>query len=367
MAYRPKASSWRAYDISLLLATVAVAALGVAMVSSSVRGTPGMEGAAKRQAISLGVGLLFAVLVSALDYRLVVGSGIVVYGMGLAGLLVVGLLGTVAHGGQRWLNVGGFTFQPSELMKICLAVILAQYLAGKVGKPWRFRHLIGSCLITGVPVVLVYSQPDLGTALVFIAIWGVMVLIAGVDLKYLLLLFGGGVAALPIVWLNLEGYMKGRLLAFVSPGSDPKVDYMRRQALISIGSGGMWGQGYGTGNQSRLRFLIVPHSDFIFSVIGEELGFIGAVLTLALLAFICYRLFAIAQSSYDAAGRLLVCGIAGMIAYQTVVHVGMNVGWIPVTGLPLPLVSLGGSALVSQFVGIGLAESVAVRRRLAFP
>jgi rod shape determining protein RodA len=191
-----------------------------------------------------------------------------------------------------------------------------------------------------------------------------LVFLAGVRLREVAALLGCVAVALPLVWANLHGYMRDRVLGFVRPGSDPEISYVMDQALISIGSGAIWGKGYASGSQSQLHFLRVRHTDFIFSVIGEELGFVGAVLTLGLLAFICYRIFRIGQTAPDTCGRLVACGVGTVLAFQTLVNAGMNTGLLPVTGLPLPFISRGGSALLAQLIGIGLVESVALRRRL---
>ena len=334
------------------------------MASSAVRNTPSLEGAVQRQAVYLAVGVVLALFLSTVDYRLIVSSSLIWYGLGLAGLLVVSIVGATVHGGQRWLNVGGFSFQPSEFMKLVITVRLAQYLGASGKGPWRFRYLIVSGMLVSVPFVLVYSQPDLGTALAFVVIWGLLVFVSGVSIKEMALVVGAVAVAAPVIWSSLRPYMRERVLTFLSPGHNPESSYIMEQALISIGSGAIWGKGYASGSQSQLHFLRVRHSDFIFSVIGEELGFIGAVITLALLAFVCYRLFNIAQTAEDGFGRAVACGIGGMIAFQTLVNVGMNVGWLPVAGLPLPFISLGGSALIAQFLGVGLVESVAWRRRL---
>ena len=361
--YGAKRSPLSGFDFPLFLAALLISLLGLAMASSAVRNTPGMEGAVQRQAIYLAVGVLLALLLAALDYRLIVSSALIWYGLGIASLLVVLIVGATIHGGQRWLNIGSQQLQPSEFMKLALIVTLAQYLGARDKGPWRFRYLVVSGLIAAVPIGLVYSQPDLGTALAFVVIWGLLVYVSGISVREIVLIVGIVVVAFPLIWSKLEPYMRERVLSFINPGSNPESSYIMDQALISIGSGAIWGKGYASGSQSQLHFLRVRHSDFIFSVIGEELGFIGAVTTIVLLAFICYRLLSIGRTAEDGFGRVIACGVGGFIAFQALVNIGMNVGWLPVTGLPLPFISLGGSALIAQFLGIGLAESVAWRRR----
>ncbi|NLT41576.1 MAG: rod shape-determining protein RodA [Anaerolineae bacterium] len=360
--YRTHRGTWPRFDVPLFLATVLVAVFGLAMVRSAVGTSVGLQGSVERQAVFLVLGLVVSLVVATVDYRLITGSAVILYGLGLAGLLAVLVIGAIQHGGQRWIPIGGFTYQPSETMKIVLAVALAQYLGPRMAEPWRFRYLVFSGVILAVPVLLIYAQPDLGTAIVLLVVWAVVIFVAGVKMWHLGVLALAGLAVSPLIWLQLEPYMQDRVLTLLQPDSNPDAAFISEQALIAIGAGSIWGQGYGAGSQSQLHFLRVRHTDFIFSVIGEELGFVGSVLVLALVAFICLRLLRIAQGAPDGAGRLLATGVAAIIGFQTVVNVGMNLGVLPVTGLPLPFISVGGSAVLAQFLGIGLAQSVAARR-----
>lgn len=357
-----RASLWN-YDLGLMVAAVGISIFGVLMIASAVQNSPGLQGSDTKQLQHLIAGLVLALILSSVDYRLIVSSGLLWYALGLAMLLVVAIIGSTMHGGQRWLPIGGFSLQPSEFMKVLMLVTLAQYLGPRREDGWRFHYLIVSGMIVGVPVALVYSQPDLSTSLVLVVMWGVAVFISGISLKQTVALIVVGLAVSPLVWLNLEPYMQDRVLDHLSPGQDPESSYIVEQALISIGSGGIWGRGYMAGPQSQLHFLRVRHTDFIFSVIAEEFGFAGVVLTLGVMGFICYRLFAIGLQASDGAGAILTCGLGALIAFQTVVNVGMNASLLPVTGLPLPFISVGGSALIAQLAGVGLAQSVAMRRR----
>ncbi|MHB0879145.1 MAG: FtsW/RodA/SpoVE family cell cycle protein [Anaerolineae bacterium] len=359
--HSPGRTSRAGFDWPLLLAVLAISLLGVAMIGSAIRNTPDLVGYDTRQLQFLVLGLVAAVVLAAVDYRLIVSSGLVWYCLGLALLLVVAIVGATIHGGQRWIPIGSFTLQPSELMKIALVIALAQYLGARREEPWRFRYLVVSAIILAIPVGLVYLQPDLGTALVLVAIWGVVVFTSGVSMKQVLVLLLVAGAAAPVIYANLHGYMRDRVTAYINPGEDPDIAYMVDQALISIGSGSIWGKGYGAGTQSQLHFLRVRHSDFLFSVIGEELGFVGTMVVIGLLGFIIYRLIRIGLRSSDGAGTVIACGVATLIAFQSVVNIGMNAGLLPVTGLPLPFISHGGSALLAQLAGIGLAQSVALR------
>jgi rod shape determining protein RodA len=279
----------------------------------------------------------------------------------LAMLLVVFLIGHVSGGSQRWLGAGAV--QPSEPAKILMIVVLARFLAHHEEQMEKFTTVLVSIGIIALPALLIYLQPDLGTALSLIAIWVAMIWTARIRLRHLLFLALAGLAALPLAWLNLEDYMRDRLMLFLNPASDPDSYFNVHQALVSIGSGGWVGKGLTQGTQSQLHFLRVRHTDFIFAVTAEELGFLGAVAMMALLFFLLWRILRVAARARDTFGRLLAAGIAGLILFQSVVNIGMNLGLMPVTGIPLPFVSYGGSSFLTLMLGIGLVESVAMRHK----
>ncbi len=212
-------------------------------------------------------------------------------------------------------------------------------------------------------MALIYLQPDLGTALTMIAIWVAMIWMAGMRFRHLAILVAAGLAALPLVWMNLEDYMRDRLTLFINPAGDPDSYFNVHQALVSIGSGGWVGKGLTKGSQSQLHFLRVRHTDFIFAVTAEELGFLGAVAMIGLLFFLLWRILRIAERSRDTFGRLLAAGVGGLVFFQSVINIGMNLGLMPVTGIPLPFVSYGGSSFLTLMLGIGLVESVAMRHK----
>ncbi|MGC9333557.1 MAG: rod shape-determining protein RodA [Anaerolineae bacterium] len=279
--------------------------------------------------------------------------------LGLLG--IVFLVGQVSGGSQRWLAAGAV--QPSELSKILMIIVLAKFLADREDDDSDVKTIIISLGIIAVPMLLIYLQPDLGTALTLGAIWLAMIWLAGIRTRYLVFLAVGGLAALPVLWLRLEDYMRARLLLFINPAGDPDSYFNVHQALVSIGSGGWQGKGLTHGTQSQLHFLRVRHTDFIFAVTAEELGFLGAVAMIALLFFLLWRILHIAERSRDAFGRLIAAGVAGLIFFQGVVNIGMNLGLMPVTGIPLPFVSYGGSSFLTLMLGIGLVESVAMRHK----
>jgi rod shape determining protein RodA len=279
-------------------------------------------------------------------------------------LVLLGLtltIGQASGGSQRWLGAG--TVQPSELAKIMTIVVLAKFLADREEQMERFSTVLTSIALVAVPMVMIYLQPDLGTSLTLIAIWVGLIWTARIRFRHLLALVAAGVLLLPIAWFGLEDYMRDRLLLFVDPSRDPDAYFNVHQALVSIGSGGWTGKGLTHGTQSQLHFLRVRHTDFIFAVTAEELGFLGAVAMIGLMGLLLWRIVRVAERARDTFGRLVAAGVAALILFQTVINVGMNLGLLPVTGIPLPFVSYGGSSLLTLMVGVGLVESVAMRHK----
>jgi rod shape determining protein RodA len=309
----------------------------------------------------MGAGLAVVYLLDCLTLRItdILRNPIYVFMLGLLGIVFV--IGQVSGGSQRWLGAG--KIQPSELSKIMVIVVLAKFLADREEQMEQFGTVLASLGVVGVPMLLIYLQPDLGTALTIIAIWAAMMWMVGMRFRHLLLLLVVGVAALPLLWLNLEDYMRDRLLLFVNPEGNPDDYFNVHQALVSIGSGGWTGKGLTHGTQSQLHFLRVRHTDFIFAVTAEELGFLGAVLLIGLIVFILWRMLRVAERSRDTFGRLITAGVAAIILFQSIVNIGMNLGLMPVTGIPLPFVSYGGSSFLTLMLGLGLVESVAMRHK----
>ncbi len=283
------------------------------------------------------------------------------YALILILLSIVLVSGQVAGGAKSWLGAGAV--QPSELSKILIIIVLAKYLADHEEEVQRIKVVLISLGMVGIPALLVYLQPDLGMVLIMIAIWLVMMWVARVRVAHLLSLAVAGVAALPLIWVNLEEYMRRRLLLFINPAHDPDSYFNVYQALVSIGSGGWTGKGFTRGTQSQLHFLRVRHTDFIFAVTAEELGFLGAVAMMLLIFALLWRTIRVAEQARDTFGRLVASGVAGVILFQSVVNIGMNLGLLPVTGIPLPFVSYGGSSLLTLMLAMGLVESIAVRRK----
>ena len=354
---------WRNFDFVLLGATVLLIGFGVAMIHSATLNTPDLTGLALRQAIYALVGLVLMSLAAAIDYRLLGSFDKVLYALIIVSLAAVLAMGQMMHGAQRWISLRFFPFQPSELAKVLIIITLAKFLADHEGQMNRFRFVLLSLAHVALPMVLIYLQPDLGMAAILGLVWLAMALMAGMRLSHLGLLGVAGAISAPLIWNLLEDYMRRRFLLFLNPALEPEARYNLDQALISIGSGGWLGKGYGSGSQSQLHFLRVRHTDFIFSVIGEEMGLLGALLLFALLLVILLRIIRAASLARDAFGRLIACGVAAAIFLQSVVNIGMNLGLLPVTGIPLPFVSYGGSSLVTFLLAEGLVQSVIMRHK----
>jgi rod shape determining protein RodA len=352
---------WRNFDFVLLAATGLLIVFGIAMIYSATLDTLDLQDLPRRQAIWALVGLVLLLLVAAIDYRFLGSLQQLLYVLTIASLLLVLLVGQATYGAQRWIS--GASFQPSELAKVLVIVILAQFLAQREKDIGRFRYILISIIYVAVPMGLIYLQPHLGTVIVLAVVWLIMVLMAGMRLLHLGILGFVGVLSIPLVWFSLEDYMQRRLLLFINPAQDPAARYNIDQALISIGSGGWLGKGYASGSQSQLHFLRVRHTDFIFSVIGEEMGFVGALVLFALIGVVLWRILKAASLARDSFGRLIACGVAALIFFQSLVNVGMNLGLLPVIGIPLPFISSGGSSLIALLIAEGLVQSVVMRHR----
>lgn len=356
------------FDPWLLGATLLLTVIGFLMIYSAtecITGEPlDWSSPTVRQVMYAVAGIVGMFVLTALDYRLY-GALRWILWLGVLGLLaIVFVIGQVTHGAQRWIDLRFFPFQPSELSKLVLILVTAKYMADHAPEMTRWRHLAISFIFVAVPMALVYFQPDLGTTIVIGATWGIMALAAGMRWRDVLIIVAVVVVLAPFLWTNLRPYQQERVLTFVDPGRDPLGSgYNVTQARIAIGSGGLWGAGFCGGPQSQLRFLRIRQTDFIFSVIGEELGFFGAVFVIALYGFILFRLVRVAMLARDPYGKLIAVGVVAMLFIQTFVNLGMNLGLMPVVGIPLPFVSAGGSSLITLFAAQGVAQSILLRHR----
>lgn len=354
------------FDWLLLFSVLLLVVLGVLTIYSALFPLgegPRWENPVFRQAIFAIVGIGVYVIFALVDYRIFARMSLWVYVSTLVLLTVILLVGSTSFGAQSWLDLESFDVQPSELAKVLMILVMARILDGERYGLDGLLPLLISALALTLPVFLIYEQPDFGTALVLLATWLSMVFLAGVRWEHLLLLGLVALLVVPLAWFQMEDYMRGRIASFLFPSRDPSgASYNVTQALISIGSGGWWGKGLFQGTQSHLRFLRVRHTDFIFSVFAEELGFVGSILLLGLFAFLILRIVGIAVTAKDRYGCLVAGGVASMLFVQVFINLGMNANMLPVTGLPLPLVSYGGSSLLTTLLALGLVESVAVRR-----
>jgi rod shape determining protein RodA len=356
----------RYFDLTLFASMVLLVAFGLAMVYSATYETQGagINPLVYRQAAYAVVGLMLFVALSGLDYHVLSNLAWPAY-LGCCGLLgVVLVTGRALHGAQRWIQLGPWQFQPSEFMKLCVVLALSRYFSRHVEDVRSVRTVVVSLIIPTVPAVLVLLQPDIGTATVYFVLWLALMFAAGVPIWYFLGLVAAAAAAAPVAWLKMQPYQRDRILIFLDPQSDPlNTGYNAIQALISVGAGGFFGRGFLSGSQSQLHFLRVQYADFIFSVLAEELGFVGASALLVLFVIVFIRGFRAAYVSRETFGRLLASGVVVTLAYESIVNVAMNVGLLPITGIPLPMISFGGSSLVTFMGSLGILESIVMRHR----
>lgn len=357
---------WRKIDKPLLAVTLLLTAAGVMILYATTVKAAGLsiEVDAPNQLIFAILGLAGMIALTIIDYRIWLRLSGLAYAASIVLLLIVDIAGQTALGATRWINLGFFQFQPSEMAKIALILILAKLLSQNYDRLEQPRYLLQSIIITAIPTALVLAQPDLGTALVLLVTWFVMILVSPVPKGYVLALVVAGILMVPIGLQFLQPYQRDRLTTFMNPASDPLGrGFNVVQASIAVGSGQLMGRGLGAGSQSQLNFLPSQHTDFIFAVMAEKLGFIGASLILLLFTVLLARMIIIANRSRDRFGMFVAVGITTMFMFHILVNVGMNMGIMPVTGIPLPFVSYGGTSLIVALGAIGLLQSIAVRHK----
>lgn len=316
----------------------------------------------RAQLAGLGLGVVAYIVFAASDYRRLRGAAPWLYGTALLLLVSVEVLGHTSYGAQRWIRVGGTQVQPSELAKVLVLVVLATYLAGRERVGLREMAVVGGLGVP--PAVLVLLQPDLGTAIVFAALLLGILFLAGAPRLHLAAIVIAGAGAIPLLPHLLHGYQKRRLEIFLDPSKDPLgAGYNLIQARIAVGSGGIFGQGWLHGAQGQLGYVPERTSDFVFAVFAEQFGLAGCLLLLVLFAALLFRVLRAAAVAPDRFGELLCGGVAVILFTQVVQNVGMNVGLTPIAGIPLPLISHGSSALVTELAMLGLVQSVVLRRR----
>ena len=367
---RSASSAWRHVDLTLIGAVLAIALLGMLMIYSATRNALEVAGLdpqyyLQRQALWVAVGILAMTAMTVLDYRLYRDFAPLIYaGTVFFLLLVISPVGSARKGTQAWFQLGPYQFQPSEYAKITLVICITAYIAAHRGDidGRRFLVVLG---LSAPPLALIYLQPDLGTALVFLAILIVMLLVGGARPRHLAtLVLVGVVAMVAVVQLGvLKQYQLDRLSAFIEPSADTQGStYNLNQSKTAIGSGGVTGRGLFQGSQTNLSYVPEQHTDFIFTAMGEQLGLIGSALLLALFAVVMWRTWRAAALAKDMTGTLMCAGVLAMLAFQVFENVGMTMGIMPITGIPLPFMSYGGSSTVASFAGVGLVLNVHMRR-----
>ena len=356
-------------DWPLLSAVLALATIGLVMIYSAtwnpLAGDGGQVGPrfwTHLYAFWIGVGALFVCLF--LDYRRLCENSLFIYLGVAAALIYVLAAGSTQGGAQRWISLGGFNLQPSEFMKIALALALATYFAENNRGAQSYKDLSIAGGIAGLAFLLIYKQPDLGTAVTLLPILFGIAFVAGLRLKLLAILALVAIVSAPVVWaFALKPYQKERIETFLDPEKDSRgAGYQQIQARISVGSGGLTGKGFRHGTQGQFRFLPEPHSDFIYSVLGEEQGFLGVLATLGLYLFVVLRTLEVARLAKDRHGTYLVVGLISCFTFQVLYNITMSAGLAPVKGLTLPLMSYGGSSIIATLAAFGLILNVRMRR-----
>lgn len=309
------------------------------------------------------IGLVGLVMLARTDYRMLKKFSGILYLSTIIMLVTTKYLGSAKLGATRWIQIGTFQFQPSELAKVFMIIVMAKFFAENVEQMHRPQIFVKSVIYVGIPTVFVALQPDLGTALTFAIVWGAMLLVSNIKKRYVAGVVGATVVSMPIIYeFFLKDYQKHRILTFLNPAADPTgTGWNVAQAKIAIGSGQFWGRGLGHGPQSQLNFVPFKHTDFIFAALAEEMGFVGAFAVILLFGVILYRSIRIAMLSRDYFGMFLATGITAMFFFHIFINIGMNLGIMPVTGIPLPLVSSGGTSVVITLFCVGILESIFIR------
>jgi rod shape determining protein RodA len=357
-----RAGRWRAFDWQLMVALMLLIGFGAVMGYSANYQAIGASGGLSQTVKTLiwtGIGLTLFFVAASLDYHWLQTFATPIYLVVLGLLAATGLVGTNLFGAQMSISLAGLDFQFSEISKVLMIVVLATFLSSRGDRIGRLSTIVGAALLVAIPAFLVYRQPDLGTALVFVAILFGMLFMSGAGIGWMALLSGAAVAVAPIAIGALQAYQRERLFCFLNPSTDPQgACYQLVQALNAVGSGGLLGQGLTAGRQNQLGFLPVQSTDFIFTVVAEELGFVGGAILLAIFGLLVWRVLRIAWGAGDGLGRSVAAGLASLLLFQITVNIGMVTGIMPVTGIPLPFITYGGSSMISLLFGMGILQSV---------
>lgn len=354
-------------DKLLLLCILAICLFGILSIYSATY-DPARVGQAlnpivMKQMIWVAAGLVLLFIISNIDYRNILNFAYLIYGANLVLLVLLLVFGATHYGAKRWLDFGPVSIQPSEFVKITVVLALASFLQERRENAGSLGNFIGAVLIVMPAFLLIFIQPDLGTSLVLIPILFAVLYVCGENIKYILFSIIGGIMSLPFMWGLLKDYQKSRLMVFINPNIDPLgAGYTIIQSKIATGSGGLFGKGWLNGTQSYLKFLPERHTDFIFSVVGEEWGYAGASAIVLIFALIFLRGLRAVAEAPDPGGKAIGTGIVTLLAFQVLVNISMTIGMMPVVGLPLPAISYGGSNLITTVVGVGLLLSLSRSR-----
>ncbi len=355
--------SFRDLDWPMIIIALVICGMGILQIFSATHETPVWRDAWWKQMIWVGMGLVFLWAATRIDYHTLLGQTPLMYGTSIALLAATFAVGKLVFGSRRWIPLGPLRFQVSEFVKLVIVLVVARYLAQLKNGRLEGRDLLKLGGLVVLPMLMVMAQPDLGTSLTYVPVLAVGVLLAGLRMKYVAIIVAALALTGPVGWHFLKDYQKQRLVSFLNPADDPKgAGYQVIQSKIAVGHGGMWGQGVTKGAQTQLRFLPVPHTDFIFSAFSEEHGFVGVVVVLGLYFLLLMQIVQNGQMAPDRAGMYICMGVAALLLFHLLVNVGMVVGRMPVTGIPLPLMSAGGSNILSMFLMLGLVNNVRLRR-----
>jgi rod shape determining protein RodA len=354
--------SFRDFDWVLLILVLIICALGVVEIYSATIGTK-FVGVHIKQIywVLAGVALMF--VMSLFNYQALLARVPLFYIISIASLVAVEVFGKKYLGARRWVQVGSFHFQPSEWVKLVLILAMAKYFSDNVKGEADGQDLVKAAALVGIPMLMVLAQPDLGTALTYMPIAIMGLFLGGIKARHALIVMAIAALLAPVGWHVLKPYQRDRLTSFMEPEADSQgKGYQVIQSQVAVGSGGIFGKGTGQGSQTQGQFLPVPHTDFIFAAFAEEHGFIGAMAVLLLYFIVLMRLIQNAQTAPDRAGAFVVMGVVAVLAFHILVNVGMVVGFMPVTGIPLPLMSYGGSSVLFMFLALGIVMNVRMRR-----
>ncbi len=356
----------REMDLTILLPALALAFIGVAMVYSATYAKTEMSLLFLKQIVWISIGLLAMLFFASLNFQVLVDRySRPAYWALIVILAVLLAAGEQISGSQRWFALGPFSFQPSEFAKIATVLVLAKYLANRQDRARAWTTILGAFLLTGIPMVLILREPDLGTALIFIPLVFGMLYAFGAPLQRLFLIGGAGLLASPLIWTLLKDYQRQRLIVFLNPSADRLgAGYNIIQSKIAIGSGGLTGKGWLSGTQGQLRFVPEHHTDFIFSVLAEEWGFLGVIVVLMLFALLLLQVLRVSRFARDLTGSLTAVGLTMILFTQVAVNLGVATGVLPVTGMTLPLVSYGGSSLIVTMSLLGILTSIWAGRKV---